>query len=114
MQKKKNLLNAALCRWFTPCSRGEVHRYNFSVVCHHFENEKLKIASTILDLATVSVGEDVLQLAKRFPTVATEPPRIRVCTHTHLCTKTAHSHTHLSLQLGRPAHRPGQGAQARE
>lgn len=86
-------MNATLCRCFTP--RLRVHCNNFSVVCHHFENEWLKIAPTILDLATVSEGEDVLQLAKRFPSVTIEPPWIRVCTHTHthLYAKTTHTHT---------------------
>lgn len=96
-------MNATLCRWST-----EVHCNNFSVVCHHFENEWLKIAATILDLATISEGEDVMQLAKRFLTVTIEPPRICVCTHIRI------QHTHSSPQVGRPAHRGGQGMQARE
>ncbi len=114
LKKKYTDLNPALRRCLTPCLRDQVRCNHFSVLCHHFENEWLKIAPTILDLATVSEGEDVLQLAKRFLTVTIEPPWICVCTHTHLYTKTTHTHTHLSSQLGRPAHRPGQGMQARE
>lgn len=104
-------MNATLCRWYT-----EVHCNHFSVVCHHFENEWLKIAATILDLATVSEGEDVLQLAKRFLTVTIEPPWIIVSTHTHLCANTTHTqaHTLSSPRVGRPPHRGGQGMQARE
>lgn len=50
-------------------------------MCNHDENEKLKIAPSIL--ATDNKWEDVLQLANRFPAATIEPPRISVCAHTY-------------------------------
>ena len=84
-------------------------------LCHHFENEQLKIALIILGLATVSEGADVLQLAERFLTVAIEPLRICVCTHAHFCTKTTHKSTDaLILTTWHAGHGAGQETQARE